>query len=237
MSPSVRALALLALLASACASSSKADPTPVASEGSSEPAPQVDAGDPATPDASDSGAGLSGKCADTFGSALTAGTGRLDGIVYAVQKPSDTQCVMPNSDHVVLQVLMNAAVYRMVVNVKSDRQDQDVRVRFLAMPHALPAPPFAEGWHLGAPLDYPALDAHNAAFAPLEMDALVAKIASLVRVGDKVAVYAESGQGRPESAHKIHRNAAGKARDGAIVVSPDSASPTFLLFHFDGQTF
>ena len=42
-----------------------------------------------------------GKCADAFGSELVAGFGRIDGTIYAVQKPSDTTCTFPNSDHVV----------------------------------------------------------------------------------------------------------------------------------------
>ena len=51
-------------------------------------APGDDAGAPAVepPDASapDTGTTLTGVCASTFGSALTAGFGRLDGVVYAV---------------------------------------------------------------------------------------------------------------------------------------------------------
>ena len=177
-----------------------------------------------------------GKCADTFGNALTTGFGRADGIVYAVQKPSDTACVFPNSDHVIVQVLIAGAVYRMVVNVESDRAGSDPKIRVGVLPHALPAPAFAEGWHLGAELDYVAtLGAHSdATFTALTLTDAVAKIVSEVKVGDPVAVYAESGAGRPESTHLVHRNKPNK--DGAIVVSPTS-SPRFLLFHFDNQTF
>lgn len=39
-----------------------------------------------------------------------------------------------------------------VVNVKSDGADPDVFFRTL--PHALPAPAWAEGWHTGLKLDY-----------------------------------------------------------------------------------
>src|SRR4051794_34872783 len=45
-------------------------------------------------------------CASTFGSALTSAFGRIDGTVLAVVKPIDTQCAMPNNDHLVLEVTM-----------------------------------------------------------------------------------------------------------------------------------
>ncbi|MDB5215032.1 MAG: hypothetical protein JWO86_2959 [Myxococcaceae bacterium] len=177
-----------------------------------------------------------GKCADTFGSALTAGFGRIDGTIYAVQKPSDTTCTFPNATHVVLQVLMNSAVYRLVVNVQSDRAGGDPAIRIATLDHALPAPPFSEGWHLPAPLDYvTTLGAHaDATFTTLTLDEATTKIVAELKVGDPVAVYGTSGDGRPESAHLIHRNAADQ--DGAIVISP-TTSPKFMLFHFDNQTF
>jgi hypothetical protein len=177
-----------------------------------------------------------GKCADTFGSALTAGFGRIDGTIYAVQKPTDTTCTFPNSTHVVLQVLMNSAVYRLVVNVQSDRPGADPKIRIATLEHALPTPPFAEGWHLPAPLDYvTTLGAHaDAGFATLTLDEATTKIVSALKIGDPVSVYGTSGDGRPESAHLIHRNAGDQ--DGAIVISPTTA-PKFLLFHFDNQTF
>jgi hypothetical protein len=49
-----------------------------------------------------------------------------------------------------------------------------------------------------------------------------------------VAVYAESGAGRPESTHLVHRNKTNQ--DGATVVSP-TTSPKFILFHFENETF
>ena len=177
-----------------------------------------------------------GKCADTFGSELAAGFGRIDGTIYAVQKPSDTTCTFPNSDHVVLQILMHSAVYRLVVNVQSDRAGADPKIRIATLDHALPDPPFAEGWHLPATLDYvTSLGAHSdASFTALTLDEATTTIVAALKVGDPVAVYGTSGAGRPESAHLIHRNAAGQ--DGAIVISP-TTSPKFMLFHFDNQTF
>lgn len=230
---------LIAVVSVECSSSTP--PGAALPEVEAGPAQEEDASG-TTVDASDAGTAPdafkpTGKCADAFGTALTAGFGRADGVIYSVQKPSDTGCIFPNSDHVIVQVLINSAVYRMVVNVQSDRAGSDPKIRVGALPHALPAPAFEEGWHLGAQLDYVAtLGAHStdATFTPLTLTDAVAKIASEVKVGDLVSVYAESGAGRPESTHLVHRNKTNQ--DGAIVVNPTSA-PRFLLFHFDTQTF
>jgi hypothetical protein len=224
--------AALLLFVLGCSSSSSTPPPATT-------APVEDAATAPVRDAapSDAGLGPDGRCADSFGSALTEGFGRIDGIVYAVQKPSDTSCVMPNDDHVIVQVQTNGAVYRLVVNVQSDRAGQDPKVRYLAKAAALPAPAWAEGWHKGAALDYPTtLGAHTGDFTPFAMDELVSKIASELAVGSKVSVYGWSGAGRPESAHKIHKNS-GTGTDGAIVAMGHQATQRFLLFHFDGQTF
>ena len=224
------------LVACSGSSSSSATTMPAgdAGSGNDSATPDLDSG--AVPDAPADAFEPTGLCATTFGSALTEGFGRIDGTVYAVQKPSDTTCTFPNSDHVILQVLMKGAVYRLVVNVQSDRAGSDPKILVATLPHALPAPAFAEGWHDGAPLDYvTSLGAHSdASFTALTLADAVTKIATDVKVGDPIAVYGTSGAGRPESAHLIHRNATNA--DGAIVVSP-TTSPEFLLFHFDNQTF
>jgi hypothetical protein len=229
------ALASVLLACSSGTSAAKIDESPVIEGGAD------DAVAPGNVDASDAATAAdafkpTGMCAATFGSALTEGFGRVDGTVYAVQKPSDTSCVFPNSDHVILQVLMNGAVYRLVINVQSDRGGADPKIRIAMLPHALPPPAFAEGWHLGAGLDYvTSLGAHSdASFTPLVLADAVTKIATEVKVGDLVSVYGTSGNGRPESAHLIHRNKTNA--DGAIVVNP-TTSPRFVLFHFDSQTF
>ena len=241
--PSRHVIALLGFagvaLVVACSSSS----TPAVGA-----APVVDAGtgadeastpDPDAASATDApvdGFVPTGKCADAFGSELAAGFGRIDGTIYAVQKPTDTTCTFPNRDHVVLQVLMHSAVYRLVINVQSDRVGADPKIRIATLDHALPDPPFSEGWHLPATLDYvTSLGAHSdASFTALTLDEATTAIVAALKVGDPVAVYGTSGAGRPESAHLIHRNAAGQ--DGAIVISP-TTSPKLMLFHFDNQTF
>jgi hypothetical protein len=172
-------------------------------------------------------------CASTFGDGLTNAFGRLDGTVLAVVPPAHPTCAMPNGTHLVLQVTAGGAAYRMVVNVKSDGADPDVFYRTLA--HPLPAPAWAEGWHPGLTLDYVAdLGVHaDASFAQHTMTELVQLVSDAIALGTKISVYATSSGGA--SAHLVHRNS-GKT-DGVIVVDPEGASPTMLLFHFPTQSF
>jgi hypothetical protein len=172
-------------------------------------------------------------CASTFGTALTNSFGRIDGTVLAVVEPGNQACAMPNGTHLVLQVLAGGAAYRMVVNVKSDSGDPDVFFRTL--PHALPAPAWADGWHTGVTLDYVNdLQVHaDASFTQHPMADLVKIVADQLTLGAKISVYATSSGGA--SAHLVHRND-GKA-DGTIVIDPEGPSPTMLLFHFPTQSF
>src|SRR5262245_35357085 len=56
-----------------------------------------------------------GVCVSTFGDQLTPGFGRIDGTLVALVRPViDEHCAMPNRDHLILEVEMNGAVYRMV---------------------------------------------------------------------------------------------------------------------------
>ena len=176
-----------------------------------------------------------GKCVSTFGNGLTDSFGRIDGTLVAIVRPQDKQCTAVNSDHLVLEVKTQADVYRMVVNVKSDK-GTDRRVRFQELGVALPDPAWEPGWHPGLKLDYVGLGAHSTTgFEPFEMDPLIARVVGDLRIGDPISVYATSGNGITSSAHLVHR-VSGK-NDAAIVVDPKSDAPTFLLFHFLEQTF
>lgn len=177
-----------------------------------------------------------GVCASKFGDDLSGRFGRIDGIVYSVQKPSDRHCKKADDDHLIVQVLMNGEVYRMVTNIHGRGPDPDVR--YATLRHALPAPAFSEGWHDDKlSLDYVRnLGVHDDDFTPYKMNDLVAQIAKELRVGAEVSVYASGWGGRHEGAHLIHRNKQ-KNTDGAIVVSPRGQSPKFLLFHFADQSF
>lgn len=221
---------LLGLLA--CSASETTTPSPAAApttENVDAGAP-VDAGGTPPVDAATDGPALTGQCATSFGDKLTAGFGRIDGVISALQMPNDQTCTMPNRDHLIIQVLMNGAVYRMVVNTD---------VKIASIDHALPAPAFAEGWHTGVALDYPTtLGVHSPSFqAEADMKAVVSKIVADLKVGDAISVYATSGDGRPESAHLVHRNPNVANTDGAIVVHPASATPRFLAFAFADQSF
>jgi hypothetical protein len=173
-------------------------------------------------------------CTDTFGDALTSGFGRIDGTVLAVVKPSDTQCPMPNDDHVIIEVTMQDAVYRMVVNVQSTIGDP--MLRFRELDHAMPAPAWAEDWHTGISFDYVSdLGVHaDDTFTAYGLTELSDRIADELTIGQKISVYAGTSGGA--SAHNIHRNNTGMT-DGAIVLEPDAAAPRFLLLHFANQTF
>jgi hypothetical protein len=175
-------------------------------------------------------------CASTFGSALPSGYGRIDGTILAVLPPGDKACTAPNSDHVVLEVQMGGAAYRVVVNVLSTVAGVDPNVRFGELAKALPAPAWADGFHAGVTLDYPTdLGVHvtSSLFVPIAMKDLVPIVVSELVPGAKVAVYAQGTGG--DSVHLVHR--VGKNDDGAIVVDPTGPSPRFMLFHFADQTF
>ncbi|MBI4952921.1 MAG: hypothetical protein HY908_12880 [Myxococcales bacterium] len=115
-----------------------------------------------------------------LGTSLTSAFGRLDGTVLAVVGPADTECFLPNDDHVVLQVLWNGEAYRMVISVLSTYGDPDVA--YLLAPTAPAGLVWQEGWHTGVGLDY---------------------------VTD-LGLHAGDFDGFPSSAHLIHRNGNGQ---------------------------
>jgi len=172
-------------------------------------------------------------CAATFGSSLTDAFARLDGTVLAVVPPNDQACAMPNSTHLVIQVLVGGEAYRMVVDVHSTFAPYDVLEDEIDA--RLAGGAWAEGWHAGASLDYVAtLGVHSDAFVSMTMDDVVAKITSQIDLGSRISVFATS-QSSPSSAHLVHRNATNQ--DGAIVIHPDGATPHWILIRFAEQTF
>ena len=137
---------------------------------------------------------------------------------------------MPNSTHLVLQVKMGGAAYRMVVDVLSSQGSPDVLF------HELDAPLGAGAWaEDSASFDYvTSLAVHSGAFVAMHEADLVAKITAELELGARISVFATSA-GEPSSAHLVHRNLTGE--DGAIVLRPDSSLPHYLLMRFDEQTF
>lgn len=222
-------LAFLVLGLGACSSESPAEP----SEGANADAGAAEGGPTDAAAAPDVAVGA--RCAATFGDALKGPFGRIDGTLLAIVSPGNESCAMPNSDHVIVQVSMNGAAYRMVVNVESNRGNES-RVYVRPLAHALPAPAFAEGWHTDAALDYvTTLGVHSTdpEWAPQDIATLVATIEDAVVLDETVSVYASTDGGA--SAHLVHRNR--QDRDGALVLGASSNSPRWLLFHFDEQSF
>lgn len=197
-------------------------------------------GDGSADDAAlDAGAAPDGQCASTFGSSLTPGFGRIDGIVYAVQKPSDKGCAFPNNTHVILQILMNGAVHRVAIALSSTRAGTDPRMRQRTFALPLLGPPYSEGWHTNVKLDY-ALDlalhdGEDGGFVPITKEDLIAELEKELVIGSKVSVYSTSDKGRPDSTHLVHRNKT--SEDGALVADAAGTKPRYFFFHFDGQTF
>lgn len=170
---------------------------------------------------------------EDLGKSLTSAFGRLDGTVLAVVQPTDTECFLPNDDHVVLQVLWNGEAYRMVVNVMSGFGDPDVHYGLLDQAPA--GIVWEEGWHPGVSLDYVNdLGVHSGELTQYPMLELSQKMADEITLGQKVSVFAHSDN-NPSSTHKIHRNGGGE--DGAIVLDPDSEAPRTMIFHFANQAF
>jgi hypothetical protein len=174
-------------------------------------------------------------CATVFGSSLTNAFGRLDGTVRAVVPPDHPSCPMPNGTHLVLQIMMGGQAYRMVTNVLSDSGDPRVFMHEIHAPLAGPA--WADGWHPGVPLDYvTTLHVASTDFVAHDMATTVGLITDAIELQTPISVFATStGGANSGNAHLVHRNLADK--DGAIVIDPQSASPRYLLFHFDEQIF
>jgi hypothetical protein len=170
-----------------------------------------------------------------FGDALTPGFGRLDGTLRAVVGTEDRQCSLWNDDHVILQVDMNGATYRLVVNVQSNRPGQDPRVFLRTAEAPLLGPPWQEGWHTGFTLDYRSdLGQTPETFEPHDMPSLV-DILQRLPLGAPISVYATNGRNVPHSAHRIHRN--GYKDDGAIALPLPQGGAVYSLFRFSTQTF
>ena len=173
-------------------------------------------------------------CATTFGAELTNSFGRLDGTVLAVIPPNFQGCAQPTSTHTVVQVMVNGAAYRMVVNVLSTVGTPDVFLGEADAPLAGPA--WTEGWHPDAQLDYATtLHVMKSQFTEAAQATAAARVYDMVALGEHISVFAtSSGGAKADSADKIHRNTA--HADGAIVLHPDTA-PHYLLTAFANQSF
>ncbi len=228
---------LLVAVALGCAAC--ADDAPGAGGGGGTPSSSASGGGGATADVTGSGAGGRGggagatcdgvadACADAFGDLFAPGNGRADGTLLAIVGTTDTQCTAYNDDHVVLQLAIDGAVQRLVVNVDG------VAVAVKSAP--LVGPPFAAGWHLGVELDYVVdLELHSEAFEQVTLEGAEAFLCEHLVPGDPISVFAYA-EDNPSSAHQIHFNQS--YPDGAIVANPTSRTPTYLAFRFADQAF
>ena len=174
------------------------------------------------------------RCTTTFGAAVAPSHGRLDGTVRAVILPGDATCPSDN-DHVIVQIDSATGAYPVWINVESNLPTTVDKVVRVATPTlALPFPAWSSGWHGGLSLDYPSLGLHSTiSFMPMSIGSLGALIVSKVPVGARVSAYAY-GFNTMDGAHKVHRNLGGD--DGALVVL-GATTPTWLAFHFAGQSF
>jgi hypothetical protein len=168
-------------------------------------------------------------CTDTFGTAMTASFGRLDGYLVAIVPAGSSRC-MGDSSHMHLQVKANGAVYDLAVNVGSGSM-QDVHTATRDLP--MPGPAWAEGWHTGVIDDYVALGVHSTDI-PLETAAQIGTdvtndLASANHISVFATGYSSSG------GHLIHRN--GSGHDGLIVTQPLSSPAHARLFSFTSLTF
>lgn len=233
----MRALAVCACLLSGCGSSGAASTPDDASTSDVAIETSVEAGADVATDTWDGSLGglLEGTCAKNgdLGAAFTDGFGRADGVVTALVPPTVECEASHNSTHLTIEVQIAGKIQRLVVTMKSSKGDPNLR--FAAVDHALLGGAWSNGWHLGTNVDYLTdLGVKAKDFATLDPTALTARVTAAIDVGDHVSVFA-TAEGRPESAHLVHRSTTGPGHDGAIVVRPESATPRWLLFHFGDQ--
>ena len=229
-------LALVAsLVVAACSSAAPSSPT--ADGGGQGPS---DAGaldgaaiaDARPTDGSDGAVDKSKTCVGTFGSAIgSVGFARFDGTVVAVLAPANKTCTAPNSTHLVLELKLAGAVYRMVVDVNDAASPGTIHAKTLS--HAMVGGPWSDGWHAVA-LDYGGtFGLHAADFTSESTADAVAAITDALDIGAHVSVFA-TAMGEVDSAHLIHKNVS--KEDGAIVVDVEG-SPRWLLLAFSDQSF
>jgi hypothetical protein len=185
-----------------------------------------DAGDDPT-DASqsndpDDGTPVRKTCTDDYGDQMTAEYGRIDGTIVAIV-PSNYKGCRGSDTHVSLQIMMNGAMYNAALNIDGLET---------SLVHAAVGAAWQEGWHPGGSLDYiDDLQVHSTSFKKTDEAELESLLADANHVSVWETGYASLG------GHLVHRTRASKGTDGALVLQPLSAAPTYVLFRFDDQSF
>lgn len=189
-----------------------------------------------TPDAGGGGTGdgtpTRQTCTSTFGSAMTATFGRLDGFLVAIVDPNTTTSCRGDDNHIHLQVKVNGGIEDIAVNVASTSGNPDVFFRTASA--ALRGGAWTEGWHPGQTLDYASsLGVSSASFTEETLTQLTASVDNLVANANHVSIFATGFDAT--GGHLIHRE--GGSHDGAIVINPTTSNPTYLLFRFSTDSF
>lgn len=198
--------------------------TPVSPAPSSSPSASSSTPSPSPPPTSSTdGTATRATCTSSFGNALSASFGRLDGYVYAIV-PTGTRDCNADGSHLHLQVKSDGAVYDVAVNLDALQAETT---------HAMSA--WSEGWHAGAEsLDYPTdLALHANAFAAKSSSAARSDLEAALASANHISIFA-TGYG-PNGAHLVHRQGGG--HDGAIVIDPLSSAPRVIAFRFDKDAF
>lgn len=191
--------------------------------GDAAPDAAVDAPDPG--DGPGDGTPVRLPCTSSFGSALSAQYGRLDGILVAIVPPGTAGC-HSDATHVHLQVQLGGAVYDVAVNVDAD-------VYTTARDVAVDTTPWAAGWHTALlPYDFTALGLHAGDFTGSTSPQLVSDLMAELQTVNHISIYG-TGYG-PDGAHLIHRN---NGFDGALITRPLSNPPHVRMYRFASQAF
>jgi len=171
-------------------------------------------------------------CTGSFGSAMSATFGRLDGILVAIVNPNTTSSCRGDDNHIHLQVRVNSGIEDIAVNSASTSGSPNID--FLAVTASLKGGAWSEGWHPGVLLDYPSsLGVSSGQFAERTPTQLTTAVDAALASANHVSIFTTGFDAT--GGHLIHRN--GSSHDGAIVINPLSASPKYLLFHFTTQSF
>ncbi|HEX3760458.1 MAG TPA: lamin tail domain-containing protein [Kofleriaceae bacterium] len=195
--------------------------------------------DAGVPDAPGGGGGGTGDgtptrqpCSSTFGSAMTTAFGRLDGFLVAIVNPNTTSSCRGDDNHIHLQVRVNGGIQDIPVNVQSTSGNPDVDFRTLNS--ALRGGAWVEGWHPGQSLDYAnTLGVSSTSFTEENITQLTTSVDNALASANHVSIFTTGFDAT--GGDLVHRE--GGNHDGAIVINPTTASPTYLLFHFTNQTF
>jgi hypothetical protein len=193
------------------------------------------AGSPDAPaaDASSSGDGTPTRipCTSSFGSAMTATFGRLDGFLVSIVNPGTSGCAS-DATHVHLQVRVNGAIENIAVNVQSNSGNPDVD--FLTLNAPLQNGAWLEGWHPNQVFDFVTnLGVHSGSFTEMTPSQLISLVNADLTTVNHISIFTTGFDAT--GGHLIHRNPTN--HDGALVLNPLSSNPQYLLFHFTTQTF